>query len=92
MSKTEIVVEDGQKYEVEFTENGHIYWRQNEKLHRLNGPAIQHKSQDYREYWIEGERIFLQKKFWMKAEEIKQQQKSQDISIPTRFSKILGNP
>jgi len=43
-------------YDVEMDDDGNIYYyNENYRLHRLNGPAVEHID-GYKEYWVDGKR------------------------------------
>jgi len=44
--KIENIEEDGLVYEVRIYLSGDKYWYYNDKLHRLNGPAVEHADGD----------------------------------------------
>ena len=45
-----------QEYKVIIDEDGNKLWHQNDKLHRLDGPAVEYSNGNV-EYWINGKNV-----------------------------------
>ena len=72
-------------YEVKVCENGDKFWYQNDKLHRLDGPAMEW-SDGSKDYWIEDEK-YSYEDWKKKVEEINNPIKEMTV---TELSKLLG--
>ena len=56
------IIEDGIEYDVEEYPNGNKYWFLNDKLHRVNGPAIEWS--DGRKLWFLDGIEYYKKKYY----------------------------
>jgi len=98
-SKIEYIEEDGLTYEVKTYPNGDKYWRYNNKLHRLTGPAVE-SVDGYKAYLINGMRHRLDGPavewsnggvfYWINGILFKTFEDYKEAAIQYRIKEILG--
>jgi hypothetical protein len=86
---TTTIIENGQEYQVEIDSRGTKYWYQNDKLHRLDGPACEYANGD--KYWYIKGTEYSKEKFEALLKQEQEELEYRMRPLPSRFSRILGN-